>query len=260
MIRGLWTAATGMQGFQTSINVIANNLANVNTDAFKKSRVNFQDLMYQNLRMPGASTSTGARLPAGIQIGLGSQVVAVERLFAQGDMTQTQNPLDLAIQGQGFFQLLANGKQVYTRSGSFKMDQNGFISDSQGNHLQPEFSIPPKTQTTTVEPGGKIVASDSNGKELASTQIQLYNFNNPTGLLSLGGNLYSASDASGDPIPGNPGVDNYGTIAQGTLEMSNVDVVAEMINMINVQRAYELSSKVIQSGDDILAMTSAMKR
>jgi flagellar basal-body rod protein FlgG len=260
MIRGLWTAATGMQGFQTSINVIANNLANVNTDGFKKNRVNFQDLMYQNLRMPGASTSTGARLPAGIQIGLGSQVVAVEKLFSQGDMTQTQNPLDLAIQGQGFFQLLSNGKQVYTRAGSFKLDQNGFISDSQGNHLQPEFSIPPKTQTTTVEPGGKIVASDSNGKELASTQIQLYNFPNPTGLLSLGSNLYSSSDASGDPIPGNPGVDNYGTISQGSLEMSNVNVVEEMINMINVQRAYELSSKVIQTGDDMLSMTSAMKR
>jgi len=260
MMRGLWTAATGMRGYDTNLNIIANNLANVNTNGFQKSRVNFQDLMYQNLRMPGASTSTGARLPAGIQIGMGSQVVAVEKLFSQGDLVQTQNPLDLAIQGQGFFQLLSNGKQVYTRSGSFKLDQNGFISDSQGNHLQPEFSIPPKTATTTVEPGGKIVASDSNGKELASTQLQLYTFNNPAGLLSLGNSLYSSSDASGDPIPGNPGVDNYGTISQGSLEMSNVNVVEEMINMINVQRAYELSSKVIQSGDDMLSMTSAMKR
>ena len=260
MMRGLWTAATGMRGYDTNLNIIANNLANVNTTGFQRSRVNFQDLMYQNLRMPGASTSTGARLPAGIQVGMGTQVVAVEKLFGQGDMVQTQNPLDLAIQGQGFFQLLSNGKQVYTRAGSFKLDQNGFISDSQGNHLQPEFSIPPKTVTTTVEPGGKIVASDSNGKELGSSQLQLYNFNNPAGLLSLGNNLYSSSDASGDPIPGNPGVDNYGTIAQGSLEMSNVNVVEEMINMINVQRAYEISSKVIQSGDDMLSMVSSMKR
>ena len=260
MMRGLWTAATGMRGYDTNLNVIANNLANINTNGFQRSRVNFQDLMYQNLRMPGASTSTGARLPAGIQVGMGSQVVAVEKLFSQGDLVQTQNPLDLAIQGHGFFQLLSNGKQVYTRSGSFKLDQNGFISDSQGNQLQPAFSIPPKTVTTTVEPGGKIVCSDSNGNELGSTQIQLYSFNNPAGLLSLGNNLYSSSQASGDPVPGNPGVDNYGAIAQGSLEMSNVNVVEEMINMINIQRAYEISSKVIQSGDDMLAMVSAMKR
>jgi flagellar basal-body rod protein FlgG len=260
MMRGLWTAATGMRGYDTNLNVIANNIANVNTNGFQRSRVNFQDLMYQNLRMPGAATSTGALLPAGIQVGMGSAVVAVEKLFSQGDMTQTQNPLDLAIQGQGFFMLLSNGKQVYTRSGSFKTDQNGFISDSQGNQLQPAFSIPAKTVTTTVEPGGKIVCSDSNGNELASTQIQLYTFNNNAGLLSLGNNLYSSSLASGNPVPGNPGVDNYGTIAQGTLEMSNVNVVDEMINMINVERAYEISSKVIQSGDDMLAMVSAMKR
>jgi flagellar basal-body rod protein FlgG len=260
MMRGLWAAATGMSCQHTNLDAIAHNLANVNTTGFKKSRVNFQDLMYQNLRMPGAATSTGGQLPAGIQVGMGANVVAVEKIFLQGDYTQTKNNLDLAIEGKGFFKLMNNGKEVYTRAGAFKMDKDGYICDAHGNRLQPEFAIPQKTATITVEPGGKIVASGSDGKELGSTQIQLYNFTNPAGLMATGHNLLVPSDASGDPLQGNPGTDDFGTIQQGFLEMSNVDVVEEMINMITTQRAYEIGSKVIQTGDDMLQMAASLKR
>ena len=260
MMRGLWAAATGMACQDTNLNAIANNLANVNTTGFKKSRVNFQDLMYQNLRMPGAATSTGGQLPAGIQVGMGANVVAVEKIFLQGDYTQTKNNLDLAIEGKGFFKLMNNGKEVYTRSGALKMDKDGYICDAHGNRLQPEFAIPQKTANITVEPGGKIVASGSDGKELGSTQIQLYNFTNPAGLMATGHNLLVPSDASGDPLQGNPGTDDFGTIQQGFLEMSNVDVVEEMINMIATQRAYEIDSKVILTGDSMLQMAASLKR
>jgi flagellar basal-body rod protein FlgG len=260
MMRGLWAAATGMSCQHTNLNAIANNLANVNTTGFKKSRVNFQDLMYQNLRMPGAATSTGGQLPAGIQVGMGANVVAVEKIFLQGDYTQTKNNLDLAIEGKGFFKLMNNGKEVYTRAGAFKMDKDGYICDANGNRLQPEFAIPQKTATITVEPGGKIVASGSDGKELGSTQIQLYNFTNPAGLMATGHNVLIPSDASGDPLQGNPGTDDFGTIQQGFLEMSNVDVVEEMVSMIATQRAYEIISKVIQTGDDMLHLASTLKR
>jgi flagellar basal-body rod protein FlgG len=260
MMRGLWAAATGMSCQHTNLDAIAHNLANVNTTGFKKSRVNFQDLMYQNLRMPGAATSTGGQLPAGIQVGMGANVVAVEKIFLQGDYTQTKNNLDLAIEGKGFFKLMNNGKEVYTRAGAFKMDKDGYICDANGNRLQPEFAIPQKTATITVEPGGKIVASGSDGKELGSTQIQLYNFTNPAGLMATGHNLLVPSDASGDPLQGNPGTDDFGTIQQGFLEMSNVDVVEEMVNMIATQRAYEIGSKVIQTGDGMLQMAASLKR
>jgi flagellar basal-body rod protein FlgG len=259
-MRGLWAAATGMSCQHTNLDAIAHNLANVNTTGFKKSRVNFQDLMYQNLRMPGAATSTGGQLPAGIQVGMGANVVAVEKIFLQGDYTQTKNNLDLAIEGKGFFKLMNNGKEVYTRAGAFKMDKDGYICDANGNRLQPEFAIPQKTATITVEPGGKIVASGSDGKELGSTQIQLYNFTNPAGLMATGHNLLIPSDASGDPLQGNPGTDDFGTIQQGFLEMSNVDVVEEMVSMIATQRAYEIISKVIQTGDDMLHLASTLKR
>jgi len=260
MMRGLWAAATGMTCQQTNLDAVANNLANVNTSGFKKSRVNFQDLMYQNLRMPGAATATGGQLAAGIQVGMGAKVVAVEKIFLQGDYTQTKNQLDMALEGKGFFKLLNNGKEVYTRSGAFKLDRDGFICDSNGNRLQPEFAIPARTNTITIEPGGRIVASGSDGRELGSTQIQLYNFPNAAGLQSIGQNQFVPSDASGDPLQGNPGTDDFGTILQGYLEMSNVDVVEEMINMIMAQRAYEIGSKVIQAGDDMLQMATNLRR
>jgi flagellar basal-body rod protein FlgG len=260
MMRGLWTAATGMTCQQTNLDAVANNMANVNTSGFKKSRVNFQDLMYQNLRQPGAATSSGGQLAAGIQVGMGAKVVAVEKIFNQGDYTQTKNQLDMALEGKGFFKLLNNGKEVYTRSGAFKLDRDGFICDSNGNRLQPEFAIPAKTAAITVEPGGKIVATGADGKELGSSQIQLFNFPNPAGMRSVGQNQFVPTDASGDPVQGNPGVDEFGTILQGYLEMSNVDVVEEMINMIMAQRAYEIGSKVIQAGDEMLQMATNLRR
>jgi len=245
---------------QTNLDAVANNMANVNTSGFKKSRVNFQDLMYQNLRQPGAATSSGGQLAAGIQVGMGAKVVAVEKIFNQGDYTQTKNQLDMALEGKGFFKLLNNGKEVYTRSGAFKLDRDGFICDSNGNRLQPEFAIPAKTAAITVEPGGKIVATGADGKELGSSQIQLFNFANPAGMPSVGQNQFVPTDASGDPVQGNPGVDEFGTILQGYLEMSNVDVVEEMINMIMAQRAYEIGSKVIQAGDEMLQMATNLRR
>jgi flagellar basal-body rod protein FlgG len=259
MMRGLWTAATGMTCQQTNLDTVANNLANVNTSGFKKSRVNFQDLMYQNLRTPGAATSTGGQLASGIQVGMGAKVVAVEKIFLQGDYTQTKNQLDMALEGKGFFKLMNNGKEVYTRAGTFKLDKEAYICDSNGNRLQPEFAIPARTSTITIEPGGKIVASGEDGRELGSTQIQLFNFPNPAGLRSIGHNLFVPSEASGDAVQGNPGTDEFGTILQGYVEMSNVDVVEEMINMIAAQRAYEIGSKVIQAGDNMLQIATSLR-
>ena len=260
MLRGLWTAATGMSCQQSNIDTIANNLANVNTSGFKKSRINFQDLMYQNSRTAGAATASGAQIPSGIQVGMGAKVVSVEKLFSQGDFSQTKNQLDIAIQGKGFFKLTQNGVDVFTRSGSFKVDKNGFICDNNGNRLQPEFAIPAKAVSITLDSGGKLVASGSDGKELGSVQIQLYDFSNSAGLQSIGQNLLVSSDGSGDPVQGNPGTDQFGTLLQGFLEMSNVDVVEEMINMIIAQRAYEVGSKAIQTGDEMLQMANNLKR
>ncbi len=260
MLRGLWTAATGMSCQQSNIDAIANNLANVNTSGFKKSRVNFQDLMYQTLRTAGASTASGGQIPSGIQVGMGAKVVSVEKLFSQGDFSQTKNQLDMAIQGKGFFKLTENGKDVFTRSGAFKVDKDGFICDSNGNRLQPEFAIPSKTASITIDNGGKLVASGSDGKELGSIQIQLFDFANSAGLQSIGHNLFVPSDGSGDPVQGNPGEDQFGTVLQGFLEMSNVDVVEEMINMIMAQRAYEMGTKVIQTSDQALQQASNLVR
>ena len=260
MLRGLWTAATGMSCQQTNIDVIANNLANVNTSGFKKSRINFQDLMYQNMRAAGASTASGGQLPVGIPVGMGAKVVAVEKIFLQGDFSHTKNPMDLAIEGKGFFKLLNNSREVFTRSGAFKLDKDGNICDSHGNRLQPEFAIPAKTVSITVDSGGKLVASGSDGKELGSVQLQLFDFPNPAGLQSIGQNLLIPSEGSGDPVQGNPGTDEFGTILQGYLEMSNVDVVEEMIQMIVGQRAYEIGGKVIQAGDEMLQIVNNLKR
>lgn len=260
MLRGLWTAATGMSCQQTNIDVVAHNLANVNTNGFKKSRASFQDLIYQNIRAAGATTASGSQLPTGIQVGMGAKVVSVEKIFLQGDYAHTKNQLDMAIEGKGFFKLLSNGKEVFTRSGAFKLDKDGYICDSNGNRFQPEFAIPARTATITIDPGGRLVASGSDGRELGSVQIQLFEFSNPAGLRSIGQNLFIPSESSGDPTQGNPGTDEFGTISQGFLEMSNVDVVEEMINMIMAQRAYELGTKVIQTGDDMLQMANNLRR
>ncbi len=260
MIRSLWTAASGMAAQKLNIDVIANNLANVNTNGFKKSRADFEDLLYQNLRAPGASTATGGQVPTGIQVGMGTRPVAVQKIFSQGDYVKTGNELDFAIEGKGFFKILSNGEEVYIRSGAFKIDSEGFICTANGDRLQPEFSIPAETVTFTVDSGGNMVCMGPDGTELASAQIKLYTFPNPSGLLSIGGNRFIPSPASGDPVEGSPGVDGIGTIAQGYLEMSNVDVVQEMVNMITGQRAYEVNSKCIKAADEMLQIANNIRR
>jgi len=260
MMRGLWAAATGMACQQTNLDVVANNLANVNTSGFKKSRISFQDLMYQNLRAAGAATASGGQIPAGIQVGMGAKVVSVDKAYLQGDFSQTKNPLDMAIEGRGFFKVLNNSREVYTRSGAFKLDKDAYIVDNGGNRLQPEFAVPATTVNITIDSGGKLVASGSDGRELGSTQLQLFDFANPAGLRSVGQGLLVPTDASGDAVQGNPGNDEFGTILQGFLEMSNVDVVEEMIHMIMAQRAYELGAKAIQTGDDMLQQANNLKR
>ncbi|MBW1729645.1 MAG: flagellar basal-body rod protein FlgG [Deltaproteobacteria bacterium] len=260
MIRSLWTAASGMAAQKLNIDVIANNLANVNTSGFKKSRADFEDLLYQNLRSPGAATASGGQIPTGIQVGMGTRPVSVQKVFSQGDYVQTNNEFDLAIEGKGFFKVISNGEEVYMRSGNFKIDSEGYICTPDGDRLQPEFSIPSDAVHFTVDSGGNMVATGADGTELASAQLTLYSFPNPSGLLSIGGNRFLPTEASGDPVAGNPGVDGMGTIAQGYLEMSNVDVVEEMVNMITSQRAYEVSSKCIKAADEMLQLANNIRR
>jgi flagellar basal-body rod protein FlgG len=252
MLRSLSTAATGMSAQQLNMDVIANNLANANTTAFKRGRANFEDLMYQTIAAPGADTSTNGQLPTGIQVGMGTRNVAVQKVFEQGQLTQTSNQLDLAIQGKGFFKVMRGSDEVYTRAGTFKMDKDGFIVDPEGNRLQPELSIPTNATSVTIDPGGTITAFDQSGNTVASGTINLYDFQNEAGLLNLGENYYQVSQSSGDAQEGEPGVDGYGTILQGYLENSNINVVEEMVNMIVGQRAYEANSKVIKASDQML--------
>jgi len=260
MIRSLWTAASGMSAQKLNMDVIANNLANVNTNGFKKSRADFEDLLYQNLKSPGADTSSGSQIPTGIQIGMGTRPVSVQKIFTQGDYTQTGNQFDLAIEGKGFFKVLSNGEEMYMRAGSFKLDSDGYLVDPNGDKLQPELSIPVSSVNFTIDGGGNMVAKEADGTTATSGQLTIYNFTNPSGLLSIGGNKFRSTEASGDATEGNPGVDGLGTIAQGYLEMSNVDVVEEMVNMIAGQRAYEISSKSIKAADEMMQMANNIKR
>ncbi|HED00368.1 MAG TPA: flagellar basal-body rod protein FlgG [Proteobacteria bacterium] len=260
MLRGMWTAASGMASQQLQLDVIANNLANVNTTGFKKSRADFQDLLYQTLRMAGATTATGGTVPTGIQIGMGCRPVAVQKLFTQGDYNQTKNELDWAIEGKGFFKILSNEEELYTRAGAFKLDRDGYVVTSDGDRLQPEFAVPTGTVTISIDSGGRLVAADAAGTELGSVQVVLYSFPNPAGLFSVGRNLLRPTEASGEAIQGNPGTEGFGTISQGFLEVSNVDVVSEMVSMIITQRAYEVNSKAIQTSDQMLELANNIKR
>ncbi len=260
MIRALWTAATGMEAQQISQDVVANNLANINTVGFKKARADFQDLMYQLSSKSGAETSGGNQLPVGIEIGMGVKPMAVQKLFTQGDYMQTGNLFDFAIEGDGFFQLDDNGRTVYTRAGNFKVDRDGSLCNSEGLKLMPAVEIPMEMIHFTVDSGGTWTATDENGDPLATGRIELARFVNPAGLTSLGRNLYDRTDASGDATVGNPGEGGNGTISQRFLEMSNVNVVDEMVKMIVGQRAYEINSKAIQTADAMLQMANGLKR
>ncbi len=260
MIRALWTAASGMEAQQMNQDVTANNLANLNTVGFKKSRADFQDLMYQVYSKSGAETSGGSQLPVGIEVGMGVKPVAVQKMFAQGDYQQTGNQFDLAIEGNGFFQMDNDGNTVYTRAGSLKLDSDGTLCNSEGLKLLPEVTIPSETVTFTVDSGGTWTASDADGTALSTGRLELVSFINPAGLSNMGRNLYASTEASGDATVGNPGEGGLGSISQNFLEMSNVNAVDEMVNMIVGQRAYEINSKAIQTADAMLQMVNNLKR
>ena len=261
MIRALWTASTGMQSQQVNMDVIANNLANVNSSGFKKSRADFQDILYQTSRAAGTGVD-GAEVPTGVQVGLGSRVAAVQKVFTTGDFQQTENELDVAIEGSGFFQVsLPDGTDAYTRSGAFKKDSTGRLVTSDGYPLIPEIVIPEGATAVTIGSGGTVdVTLDGESEPTEVGTIELVRFGNPSGLKSLGRSLYAETPTTGAPLTGTPGEEGYGTLSQGFLEGSNVNIMEEMVNMIAGQRAYEVNSKAIQTADEMLSMTSQLIR
>jgi flagellar basal-body rod protein FlgG len=254
MLRSLWIAKTGLDAQQLHIDVISNNLANVSTNGFKRSRAVFEDLLYQTLRQPGAQSSQQTQIPSGLQIGTGVRPIASERIFTQGNLQQTSNPLDVAIQGAGFLQIqMPDGTTAYTRDGSLRTDANGQLVTSSGFAVQPAITIPANTQSITIGRDG--VVSVVRAGTTAATQIgtlQLANFINPAGLLSMGENLYTETTASGTASVNQPGSNGLGLLSQGYVETSNVNVVEELVNMIQTQRAYEINSKAIQTSDQML--------
>jgi flagellar basal-body rod protein FlgG len=263
MIRALFTAATGMIGQQLHIDTIANNLANVNTTGFKKSRVNFQDLVYETIRPAGAETTAGVTLPEGIQVGHGVRPSAIAKLFTPGAAIQTGQPLDLYIEGDGFFQVeLPDGTTAYTRDGSFKINQEGTVLTADGYELTPGITIPTDAELVTVTPDGNVLArvpGDNSPQALGT--IELVRFPNSAGLdARLGHNLLLETEASGTPTSGTPGLDGLGTLAQGFLENSNVQVVEEILALIIAQRAYEANSKVITTSDEMLQVANQIRR
>jgi flagellar basal-body rod protein FlgG len=254
MIRALYSAASGMSAQQTNVDTIANNLANANTAGFKARRVQFQDLMYQNIVQPGAAAGAQSTVPSGLQLGLGTRTASNEIVFTQGDFSQTSNPLDLVIQGKGFFQIQRqSGDLAYTRAGSFQFNKDGAIVTADGDLLNPQITIPPDAQSVTIATDGTVTFTQP-GQTAAQVagQIQLANFPNPAGLNSMGKNLYAPTDASGDAVVGNPGgQEGLGTLLQGYTEQSNVSVVDEFVNLIVSQRAYEANSKVVRAADEM---------
>jgi flagellar basal-body rod protein FlgG len=249
-----------MSAQQLNMDVVSNNLSNVNTNGFKKSRADFEDLLYQTLRQPGATQAEGQMIPTGVQVGMGVRPVAIQKLFSQGNYQQTENQLDLAIEGDGFFKVLKGDQEVYTRAGAFKLDNNGVIVDSNGHVLQPQFTVPEGTTSLVIDASGQITALAADGTQLSQAQMTIYRFANNGGLYARGKNLFTPTPASGDPVEGTPGTNEFGTIAQGFLEMSNVSVVDEMVNMIVSQRAYEANSKAIQTSDQMLQLANNVKR
>lgn len=254
MIGALYTAASGMNAQQANIDNIAHNLANVNTTGFKKSRVEFQALVYQQVEAPGTATSTETEAPVGTEAGLGTRVVAIARNFSAGNLRNTNNPLDLAIEGQGFFQVtLPGGETGYTRAGSLHLNGQGQVVTSDGYPLEPALTVPANATSVSISKDGIVsamVAGESAPQQIGT--IELAMFQNPAGLQARGGSIFVATIASGDPTTGTPGTDGLGTIAQGFLEDSNVSVVEEMVNMILSQRAYEANSRVIRAADEML--------
>lgn len=259
-MRSLWTSTTGMSAQNLNMDVIANNLANVSTTGFKKSRADFQDLLYQVMKVPGSPTSADTKSPTGIQVGLGVKPAAITKVFTEGDIVQTQNTLDLAIEGQGFFQvLLPDGNTAYTRAGNLKMDGEGRITTSDGYPIQPEITIPENAREISISETGVVSAmlgSDTTSTELGN--IDLVDFINEAGMVAIGRNLFRETEASGTAIVGTPGTDGIGTLLQGYVENSNVNLVEEMTQMITTQRAYEINSNVITTSDEMMQTVTNM--
>ncbi|UZD55765.1 flagellar basal-body rod protein FlgG [Caldimonas aquatica] len=254
MMRSLWISKTGMEAQQVQLDHVSHNLANVATTGYKRASAQFEDLMYQNLRQSGAASSEQSTLPTGLQVGLGVRSVATQRAFTQGNLQQTGNSLDVAINGNGFFQIqMPDGTVAYTRDGSFKTDANGQLVTNNGYLVAPGLTVPPNTQSLTVAPDGTVSATvQGSAQPVVLGNLQLASFVNPGGLEPRGQNLFVETAASGTPTTNAPGSDGLGTLQQGYLETSNVNVVEELVAMIQTQRAYELNSKAIQTSDQML--------
>ncbi len=263
MIRALFSAASGMNAQQMNVDTIAHNLANANTVGFKSRRTQFQDLMYQNIIQPGAAAGSQTVVPTGLQIGLGTRPSSNEVIFSQGNFQQTDNPLDMVIQGKGFFQVRQpSGELAYTRAGQFHLDRDGNVVTGEGDPLEPQITIPAQAQAITIAADGTVSYTQpgQTASQIAG-QIQLANFANPGGLNSIGNSLFTPTDASGEATVGNPGgQEGLGTLMQGYLEGSNVSIVEEFINMIVSQRAYEANSKVVKAADDMLSQINNVIR
>ena len=263
MIRALYSAASGMNAEQLNVDNIANNIANANTTGFKSRRAQFQDLLYQTMIQPGAAAGQQSTVPTGLQLGLGTRAASNEVIFSQGDFSQTNNPLDLVIQGQGFFQIRrATGDLAYTRSGNFHLNRDGQVVTIDGDLLDPPITIPQNALSVTIASDGTVSYSQSGqAASQQAGQIQLATFSNPSGLNSVGRNLFLSTDASGDPVVGLPGgQEGIGQLLQGYVEQSNVSVVNEFINLIVSQRAYEANSKVVKAADDMYQQVNNLKQ
>lgn len=261
MIKGLYTAATGMTAQQYNIDVISNNIANVNTTAFKKDRAEFQDLMYQTLNYSAGATSADTKNPTGIDVGTGVVISGIQKDFLQGNIITTGNELDIGIQGKGFFKVtLPNGDTAYSRNGAFKLDSEGNMVNSSGYNLDPNIVIPPEVVKVSITEDGYVSGTLADGTSADYGQITLSNFVNAAGLAPQGDSLYLATDVSGDAVEGTPGVDGFGSLQQGMLESSNVALVTEMVNLITAQRGYEANSKSIQTTDSMLQTVNQLKR
>jgi len=254
MMRSLWISKTGLDAMQTKMDVISNNLANVSTNGFKKSNAVFEDLLYQTMRQPGAQSTQQSTIPAGLQVGTGVRSLATTRVHTQGNLSKTDNNLDLAVNGNGFFQIqLPDGTTGYSRDGSFHTDANGQIVNGEGFPVTPAITVPPNATSITIGADGTVsVMQQGNVNPTQIGAVQLASFINPAGLESKGGNLYSETAASGTPSTSTPGTNGIGTINQGYVETSNVNVVEELVNMIQTQRAYEINSKSITTSDQML--------
>jgi flagellar basal-body rod protein FlgG len=260
MIRTLYTAATGMEAQQLKMDVISNNLANASTTGFKKARAEFEDLLAETVRVPTASPGGGGDASP-LQVGLGVRTGTTTRSFSQGDVVATQNSLDVAIEGRGFFRVIRpSGEAAYTRAGNFRLDGDGRLVTPHGERIDPGIEVPPETLDLTIKPDGTVLARLPGTSDLQELGvIELTTFPNPDGLLSSGNNLYEATEAAGEPVQHRPGEDGAGQLAQGYLESANVKAVEEMIGMISTQRAYELCSKVIQTADEMLQRLTTMR-